>query len=224
MKQENKKSVKKLTAVAMLTALATALQYIEFPIPIMPPFIKLDFSDLPELVGAVMFGPMAGILIALLKNLIHFLASSSGFIGEISNFALGAVFAGGAGLLYSILSGRPIFIKKKGEDGPTAEAYTFKSRISPAAAAVAAGAIGAVLSGIAALPLNVFIIYPLYYSVMGLEKQMILEMYQALIPGIKSIAQAVLVFNVPFTIVKNLISVAITAVLFKPLSRVQKML
>ncbi|MDD6460122.1 MAG: ECF transporter S component, partial [Absicoccus porci] len=62
---------KKVTRCGMLIGIAIILQYIEISIPIMPSFIKLDFSDLPELIGALAYGPLTGVLIALIKNIIH---------------------------------------------------------------------------------------------------------------------------------------------------------
>ena len=55
----------KITVTALLTAVAIALQYIEVPIPLVPSFLKLDFSDLPELIGAFVLGPQYGIIICL---------------------------------------------------------------------------------------------------------------------------------------------------------------
>lgn len=71
-----------------------------FQFRLIPNFIKLDFSDLPELIGAFAYGPVAGVIICLLRNLIHMAVSQSGFVGELSNFILGAVFALVAGLIY----------------------------------------------------------------------------------------------------------------------------
>ena len=79
---------KKVTRCGMLIGIAIILQYIEISIPIMPSFIKLDFSDLPELIGAFAYGPFTGVLIALIKNIIHMAVSQSGFVGELSNFLL----------------------------------------------------------------------------------------------------------------------------------------
>jgi len=62
------KKIRLIAGCGMLTAAAVVLQYLEFPIPIMPGFIKLDFSDLPELIGAFAYGPVAGIIIALLAK------------------------------------------------------------------------------------------------------------------------------------------------------------
>lgn len=196
MKQQNEKTVKRLTTVAMLTAVAVALQYIEVPIPLMPTFIKLDFSDLPEIIGSFMFGPLAGVLIAFLKNLIHLAVSQSGFIGELSNFIIGASFALTAGLIYKKMP------NLKG--------------------ALIAGVAAAAVSGVISLPVNNYIIYPLYYNIMGFPKEAILGMYQIIRPSTKSIAEALLIFNVPFTIIKNLISVIVTLLIYKPLASITK--
>lgn len=198
MKPQNQKTVKKLTTVAMLTAVAVALQYIEVPIPLMPSFIKLDFSDLPELIASFMFGPLAGVLVAFLKNIIHLAVSQSGFIGELSNFIIGATFALVAGLIYK--------------------------KMPNIKGALIAGVVAAGASGIISLPVNNYIIYPLYYSVMGFPEEAILGMYQIIRPSTKSIAEALLVFNVPFTIIKNLISVVVTLMIFKPLVTITKKL
>lgn len=189
-----KTKTKKLTTIALLTAVAVVLQFIEFSIPIMPGFIKLDFSDLPELIGAFVCGPVAGVLIAFLKNLIHLAFGSSGGIGELSNCLLGAVFALTAGLIYKKLPNTKGVI------------------IGSAAASLVMGAVS--------LPLNYFIIYPLYYSVMGFPKEAILGMYQLIVPSVGSIAEALLIFNVPFTIVKGLICSVIGGFVYKPIQKV----
>lgn len=186
-----KTDVKKITMIAMLTAIGVVLQYLEISIPLVPSFIKLDFADLPELVGAFVCGPVSGVVICLMRNVIHMLVSQSGFIGELSNFILGAVFALTAGLIY-----------KKMPD--------FKG-------VIIGGVVGAIVMGIISLPSNYFLIYPLYYNVMGFPEPAILEMYQLIRPSTKNIAEALLVFNVPFTIVKALICVAMCTAIYKPL-------
>ena len=90
MNTKNNKVVK-LTTMAMLTAIGTILQYLEVSIPIMPEFIKLDFSDLPQLIGAITLGPGAGVIICLARNIIHMIVSYSGFVGELSNFIIGEI-------------------------------------------------------------------------------------------------------------------------------------
>ncbi len=187
--QKRKISTRTLAGCGMLTAAAIVLQALEIPIPFIPSFIKLDFSDLPELLGAFAYGPMAGVLIALVKNIIHLALSQSGYIGELSNFILGAVFAGTAGLIYQ-------------------HHRTMKG-------ALVGGTVGAVLMAAVSFPSNLFIVYPFYYNFM--PKEVVLQAYQAIIPGMKSIEQSLLVFNVPFTFIKGLLCVVICMLIYKPL-------
>lgn len=97
-----KSGVRALAVTGVLSAAAFVLQLVEIPVPfLMPTFVKFDFSDLPALLGAFALGPVWGIVIELVKNLLHGLMSTSSFgVGELCNFALGAVFAGTAGLIY----------------------------------------------------------------------------------------------------------------------------
>lgn len=188
-------SVRVLTGAAMLSAVAIVLQYIEFPIPLlMPSFIKFDLSDLPALIGAFAYGPLAGVVIELLKNLIHCAASQSATVGELSNFLLGAVFTGIAGLIYKQKKTKTV--------------------------AIVGGLVGAVAMGLFSIPSNYFVVYPFYYNF--LPEEVVLGMYQALLPSMKSIMQCLLVFNLPFTIIKGLISVFFTVLIYKPLSYVLK--
>ena len=188
-------STRTIVGAGMLAAVAVVLQYLEFPIPMLiPPFIKLDFSDLPALIGAFAYGPLVGALIELIKNLIHCLASQSATVGELSNFILGAVFTVTAGLIY----------KHK------------KSKKT----ALIGGLAGALVMGLISVPSNYFVVYPFYYNFM--PEEVVLSMYQEILPGIRSIMQSLLVFNLPFTIVKGLISVVISMLIYKPLSRILK--
>ena len=183
-----------LAGAGMLTAAAVVLQYLEFPIPLMPPFIKLDFSDLPALLGAFAYGPLTGVIIEFLKNLIHCAVSQSATVGELSNFILGAVFVFTAGLIYK---------KNKNKT-----------------AALIGGLLGAVAMGIVSVPSNHFVVYPFYYNFMPEEN--VLAAYQKILPSMKSVFQSLLVFNLPFTVVKGLISVAVCMLIYKPLSPILK--
>ena len=93
-------NVRYMTMTAMLSAIAFVLMMLEFSIPIMPSFIKLDFSELPALIGSFAMGPLSGTVICLIKNLLHLPMSSTGGVGELSNFILGAMFVIPAGLFY----------------------------------------------------------------------------------------------------------------------------
>ena len=194
MKQQGR-MLRTLVGAGMLTAVAVILQYIEISIPIMPSFIKLDFSDLPELLGSFAYGPLAGVLIALAKNLIHLPVSQSGCIGELSNFLLGAAFAFTAGIVYK----------------------HHKTKKSALLGGVCASAVMAVIS----VPVNLFVIYPLYYGI-GMPKETILSLYQTILPSVNSMFGAISIFNLPFTLVKGLLCTLIAMLIYKPLSPLLK--
>lgn len=179
-----------MTMTAMLSAIAFVLMFLEFSVPIMPSFIKMDLSELPALVGAFAMGPVSGMMICLIKNLLHLFMTSTGGVGELSNFMLGACFVVPAGLVYQ----------------------KWRNKKSAAAGAVA----GAVLMGIISIFSNYFIVYPVYYNFM--PKETILTAYQMIFPGVKNMLQCLIVFNAPFTFVKGILSVAITMLVYKPLS------
>lgn len=156
----------------------------------MPPFIKLDISELPALIGAFSLGPVSGAAICLIKNVLHLFTTNSGGVGELSNFLLGLCFVIPAGLLY----------KRK------------KSRKN----ALMGSVIGAVFMGLMSVPLNYFVVYPVYTKFMPIEA--ILNAYQLILPSTNSLLSALLIFNLPFTLLKGLINVGITFVIYKHIS------
>ena len=175
--------------VAVLSAIAYILMFMEFSVPIMPGFIKMDLSDLPALIGTFAVGPAGGVLIALIKNLLHLTVTSTAGVGELSNFILNAVFILPAGILY----------RRR------------KTRKSACLGAV----LGAALMAVVSVASNYFIVYPVYYNFM--PEETILAAYQAIFPGVKTILQSLILFNMPFTFVKGMLSVIITMLIYKRL-------
>ena len=187
-----KSNITKLTVTAMLAAVAVVLQYLEFSVPLVPSFLKMDLSDIPELIGAFIIGPVGGVVICLVKNLVHLIVSSSGFVGELSNFMLGAVFAMVAGIIY----------KRR------------KTKTTALIACLCASVCMALLS----LPTNYYVVYPIYAQMFG-GMETILGLYQTILPSADTLWKALLIFNVPFTLVKGLLCVLVTMLIYKPLSR-----
>ena len=93
-------NIRYLTVTGMLSAIAFVLMYFEFSVPFMPNFIALDISELPALIGSFAMGPACGVIVCLIKNLLHMTVSRTAFVGELSNFILGAVFVFTAGTIY----------------------------------------------------------------------------------------------------------------------------
>ena len=187
-----KKSTRYLVVTAMLSAISIVLMQFDFSVPFMPSFIKLDLSDLPALIGSYAMGPLYGVLIALVKNLLHLLRTSTGGVGELSNFFLSAAFVAPAGLIYQMK----------------------KSRKRAVVGALAGAAMSAVISVIT----NFFIVYPVYTAFMPMET--IIKMYQVILPSIKDgdLLSCLLIFNMPFTFLKCMLSVGISMLIYKPLS------
>lgn len=92
MNESNK--VKKMVTIAMLSSIAYVLMLFQFPLPGLPPFLQVDFSDIPALIGGIIFGPVTGVVIVLFKNILHALISGTSTlgIGETANFLAGALY------------------------------------------------------------------------------------------------------------------------------------
>ena len=190
-----KDTTHKLTVAAMLSAVAFILMFIEFPIPMLiPAFIKMDFSDLPALLGAFALGPVYGVIISFMKNLLHIVikGTSTACVGELSNFILGAIFSAVAGYIYK----------------------HHKSRKTAIIGAVA----GAVAMGVLSVPSNYFVVYPAYVQFYHMPLEAILGMYQAILPSADILIKCLIIFNLPFTLVKGLLDAVLCMLIYKPLS------
>ena len=191
---KKKVSMRKLTGTAMLSAIAYVLMFLDFSVPFMPSFIKMDLSELPALIGSFAYGPVAGVTICLIKNVLHLFITTTGGVGELSNFLLGASFVLVAGGVYRF---------KKTRTG-----------------ALIGSVLGAVLMGLFSIVSNYFLVYPIYYNFM--PKEAILSAYQLIFSGVHNILECLIVFNAPFTCIKGLISVVITFLIYKRLSPILK--
>ena len=183
-------NVRKLTMTAMLSAVATVLMFFSFSVPVVPSFIKIDFSELPALIGAFSMGPVSGVMICLIKNLVNLTATTTGGVGELCNFMLGACFVLPAGLVY----------KRK------------KTKMS----AITGALIGAIVMAVLSVPINYYLTYPVYAAFIPMDT--IIGMYQAINPSVTGLLDALIKFNMPFTFVKALFSVLITVLIYKHVS------
>lgn len=88
--------------ISLLSAIAVILMYIDFPVIPLFPWLKIDLSEVPVLMGAFAFGPMTGIVIELIKNLliIVFKGTYTGFVGEVANFIVGISLVVPASIIY----------------------------------------------------------------------------------------------------------------------------
>lgn len=198
-------NVRYIAVTGMLSAIAFILMFLDFSVPFMPAFIKMDISELPALIGSFSMGPVCGVMVCLVKNLLHLTMTSTGGIGELSNFILGVFFVLPAGLIYK---------HKK----------TKKQ-------AVLGSFVGAFLMAVLSIASNYFVMYPFYQNFMPLDA--IIAAYNAIIEGanklfsanlgtLDSILPCLVYFNMPFTFFKGVISVIITLLIYKPISPLLK--
>ncbi len=184
-----------VVASALLSVVGFILMFIEVSLPFMPFFIKLDFSELPALIASFAYGPVFGIAVCLVKNLLHLFITNTAGIGELANFLMGIFFVLPAGLIYKKLKSR------KG--------------------ALIGSLVGAAAMAVAGVFINFFITYPLYYIIV-MPKEVILGIYKALLPSVNGIFDALLIFNMPFTFAKGIIVAAVCYIVYKKLSPILK--
>ena len=104
---QKKVNVRTLAMTAVLGAVATVLMFFSFSIPIiLPSFLAMDFSELPALIAAFTMGPVSGVVVCLIKNLVNLPSSGTGGAGELCNFLMGVTFVVPAGLIYKFRKDR----------------------------------------------------------------------------------------------------------------------
>ncbi len=193
MQTQSKNHIRELTVTAMLAAVATVLMFLDFSVPMfIPGFVKMDISELPALLASFSLGSAYGVGVCLIKNLFNLIFhGSTGGVGELCNFLMGAALAAVSGLIYK---------------------YN-KSRRGAIVASLAGAAAMAAVS----VPANYFISYPLYSKMFG-GMEAIIAAYQAIRPGVNGLLECLVVFNMPFTFVKGLLDAVLCFLIYKPLS------
>lgn len=185
-----------IVKVGFLSATAFILMYLEFQIPLFPGFLKLDFSDVPALVASFAMGPLYGVMVELIKNILHATITQSGGIGEIANFSVGSIFVYTAGIIYQFN----------------------KTRKN----ALISMAIATVVMAFTASLLNYYVFLPLYQKVMGWPMDAIIGMSKAANKNIVDVRTLIAYGIFPFNVLKGIMLSLITLLIYKKLSPVLK--
>ncbi len=193
--QANRKffTTQRLTLIAILGAISIVLFLPPLQITIVL-FYKLDFSNIPVLLGTFAMGPLTGAAILFLKSAVGILFSSSLGVGELADFLMGLSMLLPAGLIYR----------------------QQKSRKS-AILGMAAGAVAATVAGIL---LNAFLLIPFYAAAFGMPVETIIGMGQSLIPSVDTVWEFVLLITGPFNVLKWTAISVVGGLIYKPLSPV----
>lgn len=181
-----------LVKIAVMGALARVVMFLEFPLPIFPGFLKMDFSDLVTLITALAMGPLAGVLTELVKNFIHVINSTTGGVGDLANFIVGAAYVSAASLYYQ---------RHKTKKG-----------------AMIGLIIGIVAMIVAGAVVNYFITIPLYGLVMGWSEQMIVGMGTKINPLIQDKLTLIIYAFCPFNLIKGVALTVLALPLYKHVS------
>lgn len=187
-------SVRTMTVTAMLAAVSYLLAFAEFPVPLSPSFARMDLSDLPALVGAFAFGPLAGLTVELVKNGLQLLSTSTGGVGELANFLMGSSYVITAGLIYRF----------------------HKTKTAALISCIAAS----IVMGLTAAVTNYFILLPMFERFMPLEQ--IIASFGEFIPFIQTKLDVAVYNAFPFNLLKGLVIGAFAMLLYKRLSPILK--
>ena len=193
-KRQNGLSIRIMTVTAVLSAVSFVLAFFEFPVPLSPSFARMDLSDFPALIGAFAFGPIVGVMIELIKNLLQLISSSTGGIGELANFLIGASYVATAGWIYQ--------------------------RNKTKRTAWIAGIIGSIVMAIVAALANYFILLPLFEQFLPVDQ--LIASFSEFMPFIKTKADVVLFNALPFNLLKGLAISAFCMLVYKRLSPILK--
>lgn len=185
-------TTRNMVKISVLAVISMVLMFFDISVWFAPSFLKLDISDLPALIGAFAMGPMAGVLVQLVKNILSLLieGSMTGGVGELSNFLVGSTLVYTAGSIYS---------RKR----------TFKNAILGMLFGVLAMTTFASLS-------NYFVVFPLYSKLMPLDK--IIEAAGLLNKYVVDYKSLILYAVVPFNLLKGTVVSAVTLLIYKKVS------
>lgn len=191
-------NVRNMVTIAMLGAVSMVLYIFDFPLWFAPSFYKIDFSEIPVMIGSFALGPASGALIELVKCLLKLVVkgTNTAFVGDIANYLMGCALVVPAGLFYR---------RKKSKKN-----------------AMIGMAVGTLTLVVVGCILNAYVLLPTYSKAFGMPVDALIEMGSAVNPGIKDIFSFVLLAVAPFNVLKGIIVSAVTLVLYKYVSPILK--
>lgn len=192
--------IRKMAMVGMFSAIAMILHLFDFPLPFAPGFYKLDFSELPILIGTFAFGPTAGVMMEFVKILLKLFikGTSTAFVGDLANFVIGCSFILPASAIYA-------FRKSK-------------------KTAIAACVIGTLILTVFGTAFNAVYLLPAFSRLYGMPLESLLEMGSAVNPlaGENNIVSFVAACVAPLNLIKGASVSLVTLLVYKPLSPIIK--
>ncbi len=192
-------STRKMAMIGMFSAIAAILHSMDFSLPfIAPPFYKVDFSELPALIGAFAFGPTAGVMIEFLKILLKLFikGTETAFVGDFANFVIGCSFILPASIVYGFRKNRKT--------------------------AVMACVIGTVILTIVGTIFNAIYLLPVFSILYGIPLEDIIAMGHEVNGAITDVTSFVMLAVAPLNLLKGVLVSGITLLLYKKISLIIK--
>ena len=189
-------TLRNMTKIAILTAISAVIMLFEFPLPFAPSFYELDLSEAVILMGGFAMGPLAAVMMELLKNLLNLLINGTmtAGVGEFANFVMGCALV-----------------------VPAAVIYKYKKTMKGAILALCTGVLSLVVIGAF---INYFVMIPAYVALAGFPMEAILNMAKDVNPLVGNLETMIVFAVAPFNLVKGIICSVINLLLYKRLSKI----
>ena len=189
-----KNEIRMIAKIAILGAIAFVLMLVEFPLPFIPPFYELDFSEVAVMMGGFALGWLPAVAIEALKIVLNllFTGSSTAYVGEIASFLIGCSFAVPAAIIYA----------------------NNKTRAS----AIKGLLVGSLCMIVVGLVLNAVVLLPAYSYFYHMPMDALIGMGTKYVPLIKDRFTFVLFATTPFNIIKSIAVSVLTILLYKRIS------
>lgn len=191
-------NIRTMVQIAMLSAVSVILMLFEIPLFFAPTFYKIDLSEVPVLIGAFAMGPIAGIIIELVKIALNLVLTGSltAGVGEFANFLIGCAFVVPSAIIYQ---------KRKNKTNALIGMVT-----------------GTLTMTIVGGALNAFVLLPAYATAFGMPIGALIEMGGAVNHLITNMTTFVLFAVVPFNLLKGLIVSFVVMLVYKKISIIIK--
>lgn len=185
-------STNEMVKISILGVLSYLIMFMEFPLPFFPPFLKMDVSDLPAIIGGFALGPVAGLMIEFIKNLLHFVTkTSTGGVGELANFVVGGAFV-------------------------VVASYAYKKTHTKTGAMIAM-ILGIVSMTVVGALMNAWVLLPFYAQFMG-GMEGLIAMGQGINSHVNDLWSFAFFIMSPFNVIKGIILAIVTMLLYKKVS------
>ena len=196
---KKKLSTRMIAQIGMLAAIAFVLMLFEIPLPFAPSFYEIDFSEVPVLIGCFSMGPLAGVLIELIKIILNLCINGTvtAGVGELANFVIGCALVLPAAFIYK---------RKKTKKGAIIGLVT-----------------GTLFMTISGCFINAYVMLPTYAKAFGMPIEALVEMGSAVNASITDLLTFVMFAVVPFNLLKGVLVSIIVLLIYKKISPILKM-